>query len=170
MAKINGIEVKAVKTFTGHEGEKCYQGNVYYQGKKLGFWSQDAWCGPDIYDFDTSILDKAVSDYHDSFPDDYGYKDISDDLDILISSLFMLKDMEKYVKKLQKNGNKTFTFIFDDNSFVIYSSVSEFQSDEKALKNINEKERRGKRYQIIRSLSDLDIIMDKDHTAPPCLL
>lgn len=40
MASINGVSIKAFKKFRGHEGEELYQGNVYYNGKKLGFWSQ----------------------------------------------------------------------------------------------------------------------------------
>lgn len=42
MASINGISVKAMKTFKGHEGEDLCQGNLYLNGKKVGFWSQDA--------------------------------------------------------------------------------------------------------------------------------
>lgn len=43
MASINGISVKGLKGFKGHEGEDLCQGNLYLNNKKIGFWSQDAW-------------------------------------------------------------------------------------------------------------------------------
>ena len=59
MASIKGIELKNVKEFLGHEEETLVQGNVYYKGKKVGYYSQDAWGGPDIfrldYDLDSKI-------------------------------------------------------------------------------------------------------------------
>ena len=57
MASIKGIELKNIKTFRGVEYPVNYQGNIYYNGKKLGFWSQDSWGGPDSYDFNTDELD-----------------------------------------------------------------------------------------------------------------
>lgn len=42
MASINGISVKGMKEFFGHEGETLCQGNLYLNNKKIGFWSQDA--------------------------------------------------------------------------------------------------------------------------------
>lgn len=48
MASVNGITLKGLKTFKDHEGAEIFQGNLYIGGKKIGFWSQDAWCGPDI--------------------------------------------------------------------------------------------------------------------------
>ena len=57
MASINGVSIKAFKKFRGHEGEEPYQGNVYYNGKKLGFWSQDAHGGIcDNFEFDETVL------------------------------------------------------------------------------------------------------------------
>lgn len=37
MAKINGIELKALKKFKDHEGCTIAQGNLYLGGKKIGF-------------------------------------------------------------------------------------------------------------------------------------
>ena len=52
MASVNGISLKGLKTFKDHEGADIFQGNLYIKGKKIGFWSQDAWCGPDIVNLD----------------------------------------------------------------------------------------------------------------------
>ena len=66
MSEINGITIKNLKSFKDHEGCEIYQGNVYYKGKKLGFWSQDSWGGPNDYDFDTSVLDNEIKKYRNS--------------------------------------------------------------------------------------------------------
>ena len=59
MASIKGITLKNVKDFRGHEGEDLVQGDVYYKGKKVGFYSQDAWGGMDNFNLDYS-LDKEL--------------------------------------------------------------------------------------------------------------
>ena len=33
--KVNGIEIKISRKFFGHEGETCYQGTIYENGKKI---------------------------------------------------------------------------------------------------------------------------------------
>lgn len=40
MASINGLTIKGLKQFVGHEGETLFQGNLYLNGDKIGFWSQ----------------------------------------------------------------------------------------------------------------------------------
>lgn len=59
MAKIKGIELRNIKDFRGHEQEELTQGDVYYKGKKVGYYSQDAWGGMDIFDIDYN-LDKDL--------------------------------------------------------------------------------------------------------------
>ena len=55
MASINGIELKAIKEFRGHEYEPLVQGNIYYNGKKVGWYSQDSWGGDDHIDLDSDL-------------------------------------------------------------------------------------------------------------------
>lgn len=66
MASVNGIALKGLKTFKDHEGMDILQGNLYIGGKKIGFWSQDAWCGPDIVvlekEYDERKLEKCFQD------------------------------------------------------------------------------------------------------------
>ena len=108
MASINGIEIKSLKTFRGHDGTTFLQGNVYYRNKKLGFWSQDAWCGPDLFEFKESILDEEVQKYKKSVPlDDERYRDIIS-LEILLGDLVRLIQTEKDFKKGLKNGYKAY--------------------------------------------------------------
>ena len=72
MAKIKGIEIKSLKKFKGREWDENYQGNIYLNGKKIGFWSQDSHGGCDIFDFDDKEsrekFIKVVKDYYDSNP------------------------------------------------------------------------------------------------------
>ena len=41
MASINGIKLKNIKKFTGHDGEPLHQGNIYVNGAKIGTWSMN---------------------------------------------------------------------------------------------------------------------------------
>ncbi len=65
MASIKGIELKNVKEFLGHEEETLVQGNVYYKGKKVGYYSQDAWGGPDIFRLDYDLDSKTRKEIED---------------------------------------------------------------------------------------------------------
>ena len=105
MASIKGIEIKNIKTFRGVEYLVNYQGNIYYNGKKLGFWSQDSCGGPDSYDFNTSELDQIAKDYYG--PDSFY------DLDCLIDEVLTLKNYEKSYKKIVKEGFLTLAVVTD---------------------------------------------------------
>jgi len=54
MANINGIEIKAIKTFLGTEGY-ARQGNVYLDKKKIGFFSEDGNGGCDWIGFECLV-------------------------------------------------------------------------------------------------------------------
>ena len=71
MASIKGIELKNVKEFRGHEGEDLVQGDVYYKGKKVGYYSQDAWGGMDIFDLDWQNLPKDLMREIKNITDNY---------------------------------------------------------------------------------------------------
>lgn len=45
MASINGITLKNIDGFLGHEGEPLFQGDLYVGNTKVAFWSQDDWGG-----------------------------------------------------------------------------------------------------------------------------
>lgn len=126
MAKIYGVELKAVKRFVGHEGY-CYQGNVYKDGKKVGFWSQDSRGGCDEYGFDTSILDEVItkmkmSPYYKkhfiepehlktNIPIDQLYEFL--DEDTLMNDLINLREEESIYKKYAKQGYPITVIITD---------------------------------------------------------
>ena len=112
MASINGISLKSLKHFKDHEGMTIAQGNVYYNGKKLGFWSQDSWGGGDRYDFDTKDLDTEAKKYAKSSHVKSEYKNIFN-LDCLMYDLICLMDTEKSYKKGIKNGYRSYVEVTD---------------------------------------------------------
>lgn len=65
MASIKGIEFKNLKDFRGHEGEDLVQGDIYYKGKKVGYYSQDAWGGSDIFDLDYNLPKELRTEIYD---------------------------------------------------------------------------------------------------------
>lgn len=77
--KVNGIEIKISRKFFGHEGETCYQGTIYNNGKKIGTWSDDAWCGPRIIDLDNPHTLGYLNDKIRSFLFEAGLMSASSD-------------------------------------------------------------------------------------------
>lgn len=112
MASINGIQIKNLKKFRDHEGCEIAQGDVWYKGKKLGYWSQDYMCGPDTYGFDESVLSGEVEKYAKSDYVEEKYKELCD-LDILLGDLVNIAETEKVFKKGTKTGFKTYVAASD---------------------------------------------------------
>lgn len=114
MANFNKIEIKALKSFKDHEGMNIFQGNIYYKGKKLGFWCQDYNGGIcDNYDFDESILNEEVEKFKKSKYCEKKYAEYTT-LDTILAFLVNLKADEKDYKKNIKNGFPI-TYIITDN-------------------------------------------------------
>jgi len=107
MASINGIQIKNLKKFKDHEGCEIAQGDVWYKGKKLGYWSQDYMCGPDTYGFDESVLSGEVEKYAASDYVEEKFKKLCD-LDILLGNLVNIAEEEKTYKKGVKSGYKSY--------------------------------------------------------------
>ncbi len=113
MASINGISIKKLKHFEDHEGCKISQGELYYNGKHLGSWSQDAWNGPDRFDFGIKkLLESEVESYKKSGLVTEEYRSIFD-IDILMYELVNLMDDEKNYKKGIKRGHTAYIVASD---------------------------------------------------------
>ena len=113
MASINGITVKALKQFRGHEGEPLYQGNIYLGNKKIGFWSQDSYGGCDNIYLDQpysiaklkSEIKRLNNERKHTFARTGGSAIILDyDLELLFGDLMVMYADEKDFKKAVKNG------------------------------------------------------------------
>lgn len=112
MASINGISVKRLTHFLGHEGEDLYQGTLYLNNKKIGFWSQDSWGGPDRVQLDekysSRLLDAAITALnpekaiHGS-AHGKGYV-VPYDLELLLNDYLALTQDEKAFQKALKAG------------------------------------------------------------------
>lgn len=103
MASINGISIKSLHKFRGHDGEPLAQGMVYYKGKRLGYWSQDFHGGPDAYEFDAKVLNDEVAKYRESGRVEEDYKEYVD-LGSLLEDLVNLMETEKAFKNGFKAG------------------------------------------------------------------
>lgn len=165
MASINGIQIKSLKSFRGHEGEPLYQGNVYYKGKKLGFWSQDSWGGCDNFDFSESLLKDEVEKYRNSNMVGDKYRSFTN-LDILLGDLVNIMETEKTFKKLVKKGCATVVEVTDGyHGFFVGNGISDKEKAMKALKSSIE-EYKAKCFKneeikvnVYQNLSDFDIVI-----------
>lgn len=129
MAKINGIELKAIRKFMGHDdepGKPTYlMGNIYMDGKRAGFWSQDVWCGPDPIELKKETENEMIrraEDYFLEYPNYQWYQLSVDDyiagkkpdiweergydaLENLIHELVKLSGYERLYKKYLKKDH-----------------------------------------------------------------
>jgi len=85
MAKYNGVQIKSVKSFRGHEGELLSQGTLYINDKKVGFYSDGDWGREPYYDWDDMEIGRQLEN--------------SRDLNRDVMEFFILYDLEKSFKK-----------------------------------------------------------------------
>lgn len=112
MASIYGFEIKGLKTFVGRDGIGC-QGNIYYNGKKVGWYNDSANGGMADIDFDGDgerrtkmelLLKEATRKYYERFPLTGQYADLEPNEDIFMEDLVNFTLDEKEFKKYQKDG------------------------------------------------------------------
>lgn len=113
MASINGIEIKNLKTFRDHEGAQIAQGDIWCDGKKVGFWSQDSWGGPDLFDGCEEIVTERAKLFAEGYPKEAEYANLQDDPSIFLDHLVALKSDEKYYNRFFKKGYKTLVCVTD---------------------------------------------------------
>ena len=134
MAKINGIELKAIKTFSGMEGIG-FSANIYVDGKKVGYVSDAAYGGCYDYDYDSqeghTAVKEKIKQYYEKYPAvdtlkvyetpvdkiDMGnlpreaYQDMLEPEDCFFSDLLNLALREKDYKKNAKKGYTVMVYI-----------------------------------------------------------
>lgn len=119
MANINGLTLKGITRFKGHEGEPLIQGNIYFNNKKVGYYSQDSWGGPDTINIynktDEEEINKIAERFFDKYPNgiipedqSFTLKDLYRDnyLDGLMGEFIVLIEAEKEYKAAIKKGYK----------------------------------------------------------------
>lgn len=152
MAKIKGFELKNVKTFRGHEGEELQQANVYYKGKKIGYYSQDSWGGCDIFNIDYDIsteLKEEIDNITNNYVGNIIFKKLDDlwrkeqnvsfkydhiGYEYLFEDLLQLIYHEQLYKEYSKRYGENKIFIVYLNSFTLgVRNQNNLKNEEKKL-------------------------------------
>lgn len=154
MATIYGVSLKKLTTFRDHEGAPCCQADVYLNGKKLGFWSQDSWGGPDQMQFDEKMLQSAVDLYKASGRVEERYMGIYN-AECLLGELADLTDMEKKFKSGMKKGFTTLVMGPYGTGFYSTCSAEQIKTHPQYLDLV--KESRGEKVSIYTSLYDFQV-------------
>lgn len=103
MAQIKGLTLKGLTRFVGREGE-AYQGSIYLNGKKIGWFSQSGDGGCSDIDYESreikAEVEGIVKKYFEENPPDseYGGND-EDFFEQLVELCLDEKDFKKAVKK-----------------------------------------------------------------------
>ena len=112
MASIFGFEIKNLKTFVGRDGVGA-QGNVYYNGKKVGWYNDSADGGMADINFDgdkeqyskmMKLLTEATRKYYERYPLTGQYANLEPNEDFFMEDLVNFTLDEKEFKKYQKDG------------------------------------------------------------------
>jgi hypothetical protein len=103
MAEIKGVTLKGLTRFVGMEGE-AYQGNIYLNGKKVGWYSQDGNGGCSDIRYDSQdIRDKInaiVKEYFEEHPPEIDWANTNEFFfEELVNLILDEKDFKKAVKK-----------------------------------------------------------------------
>ena len=181
MASINGVQIKGLKSFKEHEGMNAYQGNVYIDGKKQGFWTQDFSCGADHFYFSTDVLDSRAAAYRAGLPEPCEYREFVN-AETMLGDLVCLMEDEKLYKRRFREGF-TAMIVVSDGYHVCYFNprptfalphMSKDEIAERYAKGIEEM--RGHMWpdephciRIYTSLDDFDLTVDDEHPAPEWL-
>lgn len=113
MASINGLNIKNTTTWLGREGYAT-QGDLYLGDEKIGFWSQDGNGGEDRYELEGKYSDiklyKVVKQLYKDKVLTSNRISINYDIDLLMSDLLELQEMEKEYRK---------NFYYNDNTMAV---------------------------------------------------
>lgn len=114
MAKLCGVQIKNVKTFRGMEYPVNYQGMVYLNGQKLGYWSQDGnGAVIDNFEFNSKPIDDIAEEYGKAHGKDMEYWDATS----FMAELVNFHCLEKTYKSLSKKGFPTVLFLTDEDEY-----------------------------------------------------
>lgn len=131
MASIFGFQIKNIVNFQGREGQGC-QGDIYYKGKKVGWYNEAGDGGMADIDFGQNgrnnkeardALDKAVNEYFARFPLTGFMKDMVPDSELFMIALTELTELEKKYKFYLRTGRNYFV-TYEDESGLETSCVA----------------------------------------------
>ena len=101
MTEIYGITLKGCKEFQGREGDGV-QGNIYMDGKKVGWYNDRADGGEVEIDYDSKEIETEilarVDRFFERYPQEYS------GVDLFFPTILTLMDYEKSLRKALKKG------------------------------------------------------------------
>lgn len=154
MANIKGWTLKNVKKWEGREGEGK-QGDLYFAGKKVGWYNNDGNGGASDIDLDTperyDTLKNATKAYFEEHPNPlYVMYGLEPDEDAFIEEVLMLIEKEKLFKKYTKKGYE-FLLVVDE-GFAWDAMGVKFEANMERLRKKFTDE--GKTVEVYSSLGD----------------
>lgn len=161
MASIYGFQIKNTVTFQGREGQG-YQGDIYYNGKKVGWYNDAADGGMPGIDFRQNgklnqevqnAFDKAVKEYYKKFPLTGAMKNISPNGELFMATLSALIEIEKKYIFYKATGRKYFVTYEDEQGFETFLLAS----NDPQLYQKTQKEKTAFNVKEYKSLSDFII-------------
>lgn len=146
MASICNVSLKNIKEFKGHEGEPCFQANIYLNNKKIGWYSDDSWGAVCL---DLHLDSKEYRKEIEEIAKEYGKRqnrlditfskeyNLEYTLDSFIEDLLYLSLHEKDFKKYSKKYSDFVGFVVDKEFDIhLLSSNENYKEKAKKIKGI----------------------------------
>lgn len=121
-----GLEAKGIKLHAGHEGESLRQANIYFNNKKVMFFSDGDWGGSPRYNFysDDEALKTAVNEALVKLSKDVrGPYD--GNIELALHEVVTMKSVESDLKKYSKKTPTQLVCFFDKNGIALDSYTLE---------------------------------------------
>lgn len=144
MAEIKGFQLRNVVNFKGHEQEPLVQGDIWYEGKNVGYFSQDSRGGEDIINFKheayEQLAKQRTKDYFTEYPDSTcDFYKLEPDVGMFLLEILYLsyieKDYKKYCGEKQPLTYGIASYVYKSNMYV---KVLGSAGSEKLLQNNKE--------------------------------
>lgn len=166
MAEIKGVTLKGLTKFVGMEGE-AYQGNIYLNGKKAGWFSQSGDGGDATICYDNDVfkdkINAIVKEYFEEHPPEIDWANTDE---FFFEELVNLILDEKDFKKAVKKGYAWYMVakkVFDPNAVsypvpIAYSIPQKLTTEEAMNELISELKLKGyNKFTIYKSMDDFII-------------
>ena len=133
MAKIYDFTIKNITQWIGRDGIGC-QGNIYYRGKKVGFYNDRADGGEPDIDFYgeraireklQELIEKATEKYFQANPLEGILAGVQPTVDLFLCEIIILNDLEKDYKKGLKQGKPYMWFLENTKTLNQYTISAE---------------------------------------------
>lgn len=146
MASINGLSIRNLTTFQGHDDATYYKGDLFLGEEMIGKWSEDPWCGPDHIDLFPQYSEQRLNDVLTRHNQDriqkteqeYGFTPSGYKIEHFAGDFILLRHEEQYFHEALRDGYHAVLFLH------IGSTHYRWDLDEEYAKMPNE--------EILRSL------------------